>query len=126
MEKRHYRTKPIDGEKLRAELRQRNITMLAASHAIGHGNTYIKNAVDAGRLSESSIMLLEHLYHIDPDLYVVPEKSDEPEPEVVEVQSVPQQIELVWDDRKLYALINNAVFNAIKRAFGEATESAEE
>ena len=124
---RNYRTQKINADALSAELKKRDLTYAEVGRTIGHGSTYMKNALSNGRISDASIMLLQHLYNIDPDIYLLKEPEvteEEPKPSI-EVQSIPQTIELTWDSRKLYNLINNAVFNAVRRAFGEEETSNE-
>lgn len=107
---------PISGEALRAEFKARGVTLLGASAKIGYESSYLSKAIRQGLMPKSTMLLIQAMYNIDPEIYLV--KEDEPvEAHVVEVV---QHSGLTDDDlEKLYKVIYSAVYKATKRALEE-------
>lgn len=104
----------IDGEALRREFRVRNVWLKDASIKLGYDPSYLSKASKVGRISKSTTLLIQAMYNINPDIYVV---KEEPKAEVVEVV---QHAGLTDDDfQKLYKVIYSAVYEATKRALSE-------
>lgn len=113
------KTVAINGEALRAELKKRGVTGVTVSSAIGYDNTYISHAILHNTIAKTAMRLLQTMYNIKPDSYVV---KEEPKPEEVkaEVAEVVQYSGLTDDDfQKLYKVIYTAVYEATKRALSE-------
>ena len=113
------RTVAINGEALRLELKKRGILGVTVSKAIGYDQTYISHAIRDNKIAKSATLLLQTMYNINPDIYVV---KEEPKPEKVkaEVVEVVQHSGLTADDfQKLYNVIYSAVYEATKRALSE-------
>lgn len=113
------RTVTINGEALRAELKKRGVTGVTVSSAMGYDITYISHAIRHNTIAKTAIKLLQTMYNINPDIYVVKEKpkTEEVKAEVVEVV---QHSGLTDDDfQKLYKVIYSAVYEATKRALSE-------
>lgn len=117
--KENKRTVTINGEALRLELRKRGLLGVTVSKAIGYDQTYISHAIKDNRVARSAVLLLQTMYNINPDIYVV---KEEPKTEEVkaEVAEVVQHVGLTDDDfQKLYKVIYTAVYEATKRALSE-------
>lgn len=113
------KTAAINGERLRAELKKRGVNMVTVSTAIGYEASYISAAIRFNKIAKSAILLLQTMYNINPDIYVVKEepKAEDVKAEVVEVV---QHSGLTDDDlEKLYKVIYSAVYKATKRALEE-------
>ncbi len=113
------KTVAINGEALRAELKKRGLLGVTVSKAIGYDQTYISHAIRHNTIAKTAMMLLQTMYNINPDIYVV---KEEPKPEEVkaEVVEVVQHSGLTDDDfQKLYKVIYTAVYEATKRALSE-------
>lgn len=106
----------INGESLRKELKLRGVTLLDASVKIGYDTSYLSKATRDNLMSKSAILLIQAMFNIDPEIYLI--KEDEPvETSVVEVV---QHSGLTDDDlEKLYKVIYSAVYKATKRALEE-------
>ena len=96
----------IDGRKLKAALQRRNLSYTDASLGIGHAASYISSAINDGEMGRPSMILLERLYNIRPEEYIVnrvetPEKTDTP------------------DGNKTYEIVYSAMYNAMKMAIKE-------
>lgn len=107
---------PINGEALRAEFNARGVKLMDASVKIGYEMSYLSKAIRQGLMPKSTMLLIQAMYNIDPEIYLV--KEDEPvEAHVVEVV---QHSGLTDDDlEKLYKVIYSAVYKATKRALEE-------
>ena len=113
------KTVAINADALRAELKKRSINMGTVSIAIGYDKTYISHALRDNRIARSAVLLLQTMYNINPDSYVV---KEEPKLEEVkaEVTEVVQHVGLTDDDfKKLYNVIYSAAYEATKRALSE-------
>lgn len=109
----------INGDALRNEFKIRKITLIDASLKLGYDASYLSHAVRDGLMRRSAMLLIQAMYNIDPDIYVVKEepKAEEVKAEVVEVV---QHSGLTDDDlEKLYKVIYSAVYKATKRALEE-------
>lgn len=109
----------INGDALRNEFKIRKITLVEASLKLGYDASYLSHAVRDGLIRRSAMLLIQAMYNIDPDIYVVKEepKVEEAKAEVVEVV---QHSGLTDDDfQKLYKVIYSAVYEATKRALSE-------
>lgn len=115
------KTAAINGERLRAELKKRGVNMMTVSTAIGYEASYISAAIRYNKIAKSAILLLQTMYNINPDIYVVKEEPKAEEVEVkAEVVEVVQHSGLTDDDlEKLYKVIYSAVYKATKRALEE-------
>lgn len=113
------RTVAINGEALRLELRKKGLLGVTVSKAIGYDQTYISHAIRDNRIARSAVLLLQTMYNINLDSYVV---KEEPKLEEVkaEVTEVVQHVGLTDDDfKKLYNVVYSAVYEATKRALSE-------
>ena len=93
------RTIKINGEALKNELKKRGCKLSETSQEIGYSDAYLNYAINVGAISAPATKALAILYNIAPETYTKapeqPEEKSEPE----------------FD--KLYAVIREAVFNAI-------------
>lgn len=111
------KTVAINGEQLRAELKKCGANMMTVSTAIGYEMSYISAAVRHNKIAKSAILLLQTMYNINPDSYLVKKEPEKVETSVVEVV---QHSGLTDDDlEKLYKVIYSAVYKATKRALEE-------
>ena len=62
---------PIVPEKLELELAKRGINKAYASTEIGRANNYIATCLNAGNINKQSMILLEKMYDIKPESYMV-------------------------------------------------------
>lgn len=107
----------INGEVLRAEFKARGVTLMDASIKIGYEASYLSKATRDGLMPKSTMLLLQAMYNIDPEIYRVKKESEKVETSVVEVV---QHSGLTDDDlEKLYKVIYSAVYKATKRALEE-------
>lgn len=107
----------INGEALRAEFKARGVTLQNASIKIGYEASYLSKAIRDGLMPKSTMLLLQAMYNIDPEIYRVKTESEKVETSVVEVV---QHSGLTDDDlEKLYKVIYSAVYKATKRALEE-------
>lgn len=109
----------INGEALRLGLKKRGLLGVTVSKAIGYDQTYISHAIRGNRIAKSAVLLLQTMYNINPDIYVVKEEP-KPEEAKAEVVEVVQHSGFTDDDfQKLYKVIYSAVYEATKRALSE-------
>lgn len=100
----------INGEQLKRLITMKGTNMQEMSLAVGYSKSYISNACALNRITEPVVLLIEKLYEIDRNLYVIPEedtKSLPAEAEVVKVEPI--------DYQKLFAVI----YQAFKKALNE-------
>ena len=71
------KTCPIDGTKLKAELRRRRLSAIQTSKEMGYGETAIHNAIERRSMSSQMALLLDKLFGIKYDLI----KPDDTKPE---------------------------------------------
>lgn len=108
---------PINGEVLRAEFNTRGVTLLDASVKIGYDESYLSKAIRQGLMPKSTMLLIQAMYNIDPEIYLIKEEPEKVETSVVEVV---QHTGLTEEDfQKLYKVIYTAVYEATKRALSE-------
>lgn len=111
----------IDSEALRRELEVRNLSFKEASEAMGYSKTYLSKIINRGAdiIPKTAALLLENLYNIKPEAYVIPDK-----PEPVQEWDPLQELEanLVIDPERLEEII----YQAVKRALIEVREHEEE
>lgn len=108
----------INGEALRAEFKARGVTLMDASIKIGYEASYLSKATRDGLMPKSTMLLLQAMYNIDPEIYRV--KSEPKEKVETSVVEVVQHSGLTDDDlEKLYKVIYSAVYKATKRALEE-------
>ena len=105
----------INGESLRSEFKMRGMTLSDASVKIGYEASYLSKATRDGLMPKSTMLLIQAMYNIDPEIYLL--KEDEPiEAHIVEVV----QHGLTDEDfQKLYKVIYSAVYEATKQALNE-------
>lgn len=107
----------INGEALRAEFKTRGVTLLDASVKIGYDESYLSKAIRQGLMPKSTMLLIQAMYNIDPEIYLIKEEPEKVETSVVEVV---QHTGLTEEDfQKLYKVIYTAVYEATKRALSE-------
>ena len=99
----------IDGDKLRKALAAKKVTGAEASRTCGFNSSYFGSCASVGRLAKRSTVLLEKIYNISPDEYVVKESDGQPEP-------VKKAIDVLTAD-ELKIVICNAVAQALKEYF---------
>lgn len=99
----------INGEQLKRLITMKGTNMQEMGLAVGYSKSYISNACALNRIAEPVVLLIEKLYEIDRNLYVIPEdtKSLPVEAEVVKVEPI--------DYQKLFAVI----YQAFKKALNE-------
>lgn len=109
---------PINGEALRAEFKARGVTLFDASAKIGYDESYLSKATRQGMMPRSTMLLIQAMYNIDPEIYRV---KAEPEKKVeTSVVEVVQHSGLTEEDfQKLYKVVYTAVYEATKRALSE-------
>lgn len=113
------KTVAINADALRTELKKRSINMGTVSIAIGYNKTHISRALRNCSMSRAATLLLQTMYNINPDSYVVKEEH-KPEEVKAEVVEVVHHSGLTDDDfQKLYKVIYTAVYEATKRALSE-------
>ena len=120
------KTWPVDGEKLRTELRKRGVSLTKADEAVGYGRGYLgsmtigKSGENNGhRISDSAMKLLKVTYNItyeDIKLDELEPKQEQAEPEKVK----PTVAELTPSG--INAIINGAVREAIRNEIGDRLE----
>lgn len=89
-----------------------------ASIKIGYEASYLSKATRQGLMPKSTMLLIQAMYNIDPEIY---RAKAEPEEKVeTSVVEVVQHSGLTDDDlEKLYKVIYSAVYKATKRALEE-------
>lgn len=75
---KNFKMVDIDGAKLKMVLTQRDIQMASLSRELGYAKGFIHNVVDQGRMRQSVVNYLNAVYNIQPELYVKPEKEENP------------------------------------------------
>ena len=107
----------INGESLREELKARGVSLMDASAKIGYEASYLSKATRDGLMPRSTMLLLQAMYNIDPEIYRIKPEIEKVETSVVEVV---QHTGLTDDDlEKLYKVIYSATYKAIKQALEE-------
>ena len=107
----------INGEALRAEFKARGVNLMDASIKIGYEASYISKATRQGLMPKSTMLLIQAMYNIDPEIYRIKQEAEKIETSVVEVVQHPG---LTDDDlEKFYKVIYSAVYKATKRALEE-------
>ena len=108
---------PINGEALRAEFKTRGVTLMDASLKIGYEASYLSKAIRQGLMPKSTMLLIQAMYNIDPEIYLI---KDEPEKVETSVVEVVHHTGLTEEDfQKLYKVTYTAVYEATKRALSE-------
>ena len=108
----------ISGDALKKEIEKRCLKATTISRELGYNDNYIASACYYGKLRTSSVVLLEKLYNIPGDLYIISEP--EPEPALEEVPATdPEPAAAGIDYDKLYSTIYEAVYQAVKKAWAE-------
>ena len=102
-------------EKLECELNKRNLSNGDVSESLGHGRNYITDAYRKKRINESSVKLLDMLYNIKPESYMLIEDVEQTSSEAVE----PVRETNVFDYELLEQVIYRSVYNAVKKAWTE-------
>lgn len=74
MAKKDFYTE-IDGNKLMAELKKRNLYANEVSEEMGHDRTYISTIVKNGKMHNSDLTLLKYMYNIQKD-DIIPIKEE--------------------------------------------------
>lgn len=107
--------RPVDWAKLEREFEKRGLNASEVAVELGYAKGYFSGCKYEGRsLSVAVKRMLEKLYDIRPDEYEVKE-----EPATVPTTPPPviQSVEL--DYVKLYNIMYEAVYNAVKKAWSE-------
>lgn len=112
---------PINGELLRAEFKTRGVNLMDASAKIGYEESYLSKATRQGMMPKSTMLLIQAMYNIDPEIYRVKAVEAEPKEKVeTSVVEVVQHTGLTEEDfQKLYKVVYTAVYEATKRALSE-------
>lgn len=110
----------IDGRKLQKELAKRRIKQMDVSKEMGYEQAYMTHCIARGTMRENTILMLEKIYGIPRDEYVVKE-----EPPVIKKE---QSIEATngFDDefwKTLRMVIASAVYEAVHRAWNEPCDT---
>ena len=127
-------TRPIDGKALMEEIRSRTgLTASGISEAMGYSRNYIGVACHNGRLSQSTVMVLEKVYGIKPESYLLAygeEVKDPPISKEVTDRIEHQILELIRVDKRIEATLDThivtlqglekVVYQAVKQAMVEA------
>lgn len=122
----------IDANKLRAEMKLRNLSSSKVSAEMGYGNYFLTKSINLGRLGLPAVVLLERMYNIkreDYEIVPAPEPAPEPEPAPApEPEPAPNTfVRLTQTDRRLwqmtaddlYRIINAAAYAAFAAALKE-------
>ena len=109
----------IDGEKLKAAMRNTGITIKTICNGIGYqSDSFIYNAKTRGYIKERAAIDLERLYGIKRKLYEVPEPKNEVKPEPINEQihepMNEEKAECGLDYVRLYNTIYTAVLAALQ------------
>lgn len=92
--KKAHKMLPIDGEKLRAILKSKDINSAQVCRDIGYSEHYLLGRCDAGKIRPFIADYLETNYDISPDEYVIPDvpKSAPPFTETIpDLTAVPAE-----------------------------------
>lgn len=76
------RSKPISSEKLKLELSRRGVGIIEAALQMGYTQTAVRNAINASRISNQMLILLQSKFQISyedikPDCTAIPEKQQQ-------------------------------------------------
>lgn len=106
----------IDGKKLQKELAKRCLRQNDVSLEIGYEQAYLAHCIARGTLRENTILMLEKIYGIPRDEYVVKE-----EPPVIEKEQTSEAVPAFDDEfwKTLRMVISSAVYEAVHRAWNE-------
>lgn len=113
---RNVNTVNIKPDKLREEIKKRDLNCTIISKELGYSERLIHNALHTGRIRFGIVKMLEMMYNIKPETYVfdptdVPGYgTDEKKPEA----TVPK-----FDWQRFYNVIYEATYNAFKKAMNE-------
>ena len=102
----------IDKTKLDNELRKRGLTNTDVSKELGFHNGYISDAMHRERIGVVVLRMLEVLYNISPDSYVIEDKKEK-------IEIVDNELKETINYEKLYNLVYTAVYEAVKKAWAE-------
>ena len=107
----------VDWEKLVEELKKREVSLIDASVLCGHSTNYFACMKHANLpIRKAYLRLLEVEYHIKPETLILTQEEPINEEQEVKAQSVFPE----WfTEETLYKIINEATYNAVKRALGE-------
>lgn len=103
----------IDPEKLTREFEKRNLMMKAVSRELGYNEDYFAGCRQRCKISKSAAMSLQNKYNIRVEEYEAREEPPAPKLETTAAQ--PVEI----DYTKLYNVIYEAVYSAVKKAWSE-------
>lgn len=102
----------IDKTKLENELRKRGLTYANVSRELGFHQGYIADAMHRERIGIVVLRMLEVLYNISPDSYVIEDKKEK-------IETVDREPKETINYEKLYNLVYTAVYEAVKKAWAE-------
>lgn len=100
----------IDGEKLRAEFKKRNLTLAQVERECGFGQSTVSNYCSKNYVTNVVREMLALRYNIQFDTY------KKVEDEAPQVEVVPQHIFTEEDWERLYKVIYSATYEAMKIA----------
>ena len=107
----------IDYNKLRKELKKRNISLSEASIALGHTASYINTCEGKHtQFKQAYLNILELNYSIKPEDILL--KQEEPEEKVEKKQEVAAGFEWLTAE-SLYQIIYSATYNAMTKALSD-------
>ena len=131
-------TRPIDGKALMEEIRSRTgLTASGISEAMGYSRNYIGVACHNGRLSQSTVMVLEKVYGIKPESYllaygeevkdppIAKEVTDRIEHQILELVRVTKRVEAAVDALPNSDQLEAVIYRAVKMAMLEALDGVE-
>ena len=113
--------RPIDGQKLKEQLKKRGLTAQACSLALGCDRNYISACVNRGAMNKIVIVGLNREYNID---YADYEPTPEPKPEESKsindtIMATLESANNIIDYNHLYKVVYQAVYKATKKALTE-------
>lgn len=114
----------IDGLKLEQKLSSLGFSKSFVALDLGYGSSTIGNWIRRGRISPAAMKSLERAYGIkEEDILPDPEPEPEPEPveeEIVRAELVPAGPSI--DEERLYTIIFDATYKAMKQALSESVD----
>lgn len=109
----------INGEKLKKILEDRFLTFSEVSVECGYNESAISRCIARNSMTKILIKALELRYNIRPEDYVILDPKQEPKPEAPEQMSFIQAPGIEIDYGHLKSVIYEAVYEAVKKAWGE-------
>lgn len=111
---RRSRTFDIDGDKLRAEFKKRQLSFSQVERDCGFGQSTVSHFCTKHYISKIAVEMFAMKYNIQFDTYKKVEETPKVENPVVEVVQNPMFSEEDW--KQLYKVIYSATYKAMIRA----------